>query len=67
MGRKLVEAKDVAVLTKSIVKSVWDKYTYPYHLGGYDISITIPRRTEVTDEARAYAREKNVKIVRLRY
>lgn len=65
--RKLVEDKDVEVLTKRIVEGVWNKYRYPYRLGGYEIEIHIPLRTKVTDDARAFAEQKKIEIVRLRY
>ena len=67
MVKILVDDKDVAVLTKRIVQSVWDKYRYPYRLGGYEIHIHIPQRTEVRAEARAFAKEKGMKIIRLRF
>lgn len=67
MVRKLVDDKDVEVLTKRIVEGVWNKYRYPYRLGGYEIEIHIPLRTTVRDDARAFAEEKGIEIVRLRY
>lgn len=63
--RKVADAKDVKKLTKGHIDAVADKYRYPFFpKEGFDIAI--PKRTEVPDPVREYAREKKVKIVRLR-
>ena len=67
MGRKKIasDAKDLRELTKGTIDSVKRKYTYPWFPQEHHVAI--PRRTEVSQDVRDYARKKKVKIIRLRY
>jgi len=63
--RKIADVKDVEKLTKGHIDSIVDKYRYPFFpKEGFDVAI--PKRTEVPKDVREYAREKKVKILRLR-
>lgn len=66
MARKriIAEVKDYTELKKGTIDSVKRKYTYPFFPKEHHV--VIPKRTNVSQEVRDYARKRNVKIVRLR-
>jgi len=66
MGHEIVaECKNVAVLTKSIIDEVCEKYRYPFF--PKHLHLVISPRTEVSQEVRNYARKRGIQIIRLRY
>lgn len=68
MGRKkraIWDAKEVKDLRKGHIDSVKRKYTHPWYPDEYNVAI--PKRTNVSQDVRDYARKKKVNIVRLRY